>query len=110
MEFGSFMEFHTREDQSQTSAFEESFNHVSIAEELGLDMVLARRAGLLHDISKAINYDAGSDPASASAALVRKSGESTEVIAVIETHNQNMPSRSPMATLVEAANQICTFD
>ena len=39
MEFGSFMEFHTREDQSQTSAFEESFNHVSIAEELGLDAV-----------------------------------------------------------------------
>ena len=77
-----------------------------MAEELGLDMVLARRAGLLHDISKAINYDAGSDPASASAALVRKSGESAEVIEVIETHNQSRPSRSPIATLVEAANQI----
>ena len=39
MEFGSFMEFHTREDQSQSRAFEESFHHVSLAEKLGLDTV-----------------------------------------------------------------------
>jgi ribonuclease Y len=77
-----------------------------MAEELDLDVALARRAGLLHDISKAANHDVGSDPTQTSAALVRKSGENAEVIEVIETHNQNMPSRSPIATLVEAANQI----
>ena len=77
-----------------------------MAEELELDVALARRAGLLHDISKAANHDLGSDPAQASAALVRKCGESPEVVEVIETHSQNRPSRSVIAILVEAANQI----
>ncbi|MEW6752644.1 MAG: ribonuclease Y [Candidatus Latescibacterota bacterium] len=77
-----------------------------MAEELELDASLARRAGLLHDIARAFGYDAGADPAQASAALARKCGESPEVIQVIETHNQNLPSRSIVAVLVEAANDI----
>ena len=79
-----------------------------MAEELDLDVALARRAGLLHDISKATNHDVGSDPKQASAALVRKCGEGPEVIQVIETHNQDIPSRSAVAILVETANQIST--
>ena len=39
MEFGSFMEFHCREGMSQARAFEESFAHVDMAEQLGLDAV-----------------------------------------------------------------------
>jgi alkanesulfonate monooxygenase SsuD/methylene tetrahydromethanopterin reductase-like flavin-dependent oxidoreductase (luciferase family) len=39
MEFGSFMEFHCREGESQVQAFEESFAQVDMAEELGLDAV-----------------------------------------------------------------------
>ena len=39
MESGSFMEFHTREDAGQPAAFQESFAHVEMAEELGLDAV-----------------------------------------------------------------------
>ena len=39
MEFGSFMEFHLREGESQAEAFRESFEHVRMAEELGLDAV-----------------------------------------------------------------------
>ena len=39
MNFGSFMEFHIREGHPQTEAFEESFQHVSVAEELGLDTI-----------------------------------------------------------------------
>ena len=39
MEFGSFMEFHRRQGMSQTQAFEESFSHVDMAEEMGLDAV-----------------------------------------------------------------------
>ena len=77
-----------------------------MAENLGLDVSLARRAGLLHDIAKASDYDLGSDPAQASAALARKCGETPEVIQVIETHNQNLPSRSIVAVLVEAANEL----
>ena len=39
MNFGSFMEFHTREGNGQEDAFQESFDHVALAEELGLDTV-----------------------------------------------------------------------
>ena len=39
MEFGSFMEFHTREGVSHNKAFQESFDHIDTAEELGLDGV-----------------------------------------------------------------------
>ncbi len=39
MEFGSFMEFHTRQDTTQAEAFRESFAHVDQAEQLGLDAV-----------------------------------------------------------------------
>lgn len=77
-----------------------------MAEELELDVALARRAGLLHDISKAANHDVGSDPAQASATLLRKSGEGQEVAEVVETHDRPTPARSLIATIVEAANQI----
>lgn len=39
MEFGSFMEFHTREGRTQSEAFAESFAHVDMAEKLGLDTI-----------------------------------------------------------------------
>ena len=39
MNFGSFMEFHTREGNGQEDAFQESFDHIALAEELGLDTV-----------------------------------------------------------------------
>jgi ribonuclease Y len=77
-----------------------------MAEELDLDVVLARRAGLLHDLGKAFSYDVGTDTAQASAALARKSGEDAEVVQVIETLNQNLPTRSAIAVLVSAANDI----
>jgi ribonucrease Y len=78
----------------------------AMAEELGLDASLARRAGLLHDISKSLDSDLGADPAQASAALARKCDEAPEVVQVIEMHSQNQPSRPIIAILVEAANEI----
>jgi alkanesulfonate monooxygenase SsuD/methylene tetrahydromethanopterin reductase-like flavin-dependent oxidoreductase (luciferase family) len=39
MEFGSFMEFHTREGHNQLEAFNESFDHIELAESLGLDII-----------------------------------------------------------------------
>ncbi len=79
-----------------------------MAEELGMDFALARRAGLLHDVAKALDHDAGPDPAQASAALARKCGESPEVVEVIETHIPHLPGRSALSILVEAADEIST--
>ena len=79
-----------------------------IAEQLDLDAGLARRAGLLHDIGKALDDEIGADPAQTSAALARKSGESPEVVDVIETHNQHIPVRSTLATVIKAADEIST--
>ena len=77
-----------------------------MAEMLDLDVPLARRAGLLHDIGKAQDFELGSDPVQNSTALAHKCQESAEVVQVIETHSKHVPSRSAIAVLVEAANEI----
>lgn len=79
-----------------------------MAEELDMDVQLARRAGLLHDISRALDHDVNTDPSQASAALARKCGEPAAVVEVIETHTQNLPSRRAVAILVQAADEIST--
>jgi len=79
-----------------------------MAEELDMDAFLARRAGLLHDIAKAMDHEGGADPAQAGAALARKCGESAEVVQVIETQSRDLPSRSAVAILVQAADEIST--
>jgi len=77
-----------------------------MAESLELDITLARRAGLLHDIGKALGSEQGNDPTQSGAALARKCGEVTEVVQVIETLSKNAPSRSTLAALVDSANEI----
>lgn len=79
-----------------------------IAEALDLDAGLARRAGLLHDIGRALDHEIGTDTAQMGAAIARKSDEAPEVIEVIETHNLNIPVRSTLATVVKAADEIST--
>jgi ribonuclease Y len=79
-----------------------------MAEELDMDVAVARRAGLLHNVAKALDHDVGADLTQASAALARKCGESNEVVEVIETHMQNQPGRTAVAVLVEAADEIST--
>ena len=79
-----------------------------MAEELGMDAYLARRAGLLHDIAKAVDHEVGTDPAQSGAALARKCGEGADVVQVIETQSRDMPSRTAIAVLVQAADEIST--
>lgn len=79
-----------------------------MAEMLDLDVALARRTGLLHDIGQAQDFELGNDLAQSSAVLARKCGESPEVVQVIETYSKHTPSRSAIAVLVEAANEIST--
>ena len=67
---------------------------------------LAKRAGLLHDIGKALGSEQGNDPTQSGATLARKCGEAAEVVQVIETLSKNVPSRSTLAVLVDSANEI----
>ena len=80
----------------------------TMAESLEIDANLARRAGLLHDIGKAMEFQIGTDSAQSSGALARKCGESPEVVEVIETHDLEMPTRSAIAIIVKAADEIST--
>ena len=80
----------------------------AMALELELDAGLARRAGLLHDIAKAVDHEIGGDEIQTSASLARKDGESPEVVEVIETHCLELTTRSAVAVLVRAADEIST--
>lgn len=80
----------------------------ALAEELGLDAALARRAGLLHDVGRAVPADgAGGAHAAAGADLARRAGEREEVVNAIAAHHQGVPAATPYAVLVEVANEIC---
>lgn len=75
-----------------------------MADALDLDAALARRAGLLHEIDKALDHEG--DPGQAVGALLRKAGEPPELIELIETYSRPQPARSAIAVLVESANEI----
>ncbi|MGC9064850.1 MAG: ribonuclease Y, partial [bacterium] len=77
-----------------------------MAVELGLDPTLAKRAGLLHDIGKALDYDAEGPHALLGAEFARKYNENEIVINAIASHHGEEPPSSIEAVLVQAADAI----
>ncbi len=77
-----------------------------MAEELGVDAVLARRAGLLHDIGKAFPYDVEGNHIQIGAEAAKKYKESKEVIHAIEAHHGDVEAETIIAVLVQAADAI----
>ncbi|AAC07588.1 ribonuclease Y [Aquifex aeolicus] len=77
-----------------------------MAEELGLDAKLARRAGLLHDIGKAISHELGGSHTDIGVELARKYGEPDAVINAIRAHHEEEPVRYPEVALVCAADAL----
>jgi ribonucrease Y len=76
----------------------------AMAAELGLPVKVARRAGLLHDIGKAIDQEAEGPHAVIGAQTARKFGESPRVIHAIEAHHGDVLATDVIAHLVDAAN------
>ena len=77
-----------------------------LASELKVDADVARRAGLLHDVGKAIDYEVEGSHLDISVELARKYGESSGVIHAIEAHHGDVDFRSVEAVLVQIADAI----
>jgi ribonuclease Y len=77
-----------------------------MAAELGADVTLARRAGLLHDIGKAVNHEMEGSHAAIGAELARRYGESPEVAQAIAAHHDELPHNGILGLLVSAADAI----
>ena len=77
-----------------------------MAEELGVDSTLARRAGLLHDIGKAFPYDVEGSHVQIGVNAAKKYKESKEVVHAIEAHHNDVEPNSIIAVLVQAADAV----
>jgi len=77
-----------------------------LAAELDLDPILARRCGLLHDIGKAVNFEAEGSHEAAGADFARRSDERREVVNAIAAHHGAVKAETLYAVVTEAANKI----
>jgi ribonuclease Y len=77
-----------------------------LASEIGANASLAKKAGLLHDIGKAINYEVEGPHALIGADLVKQWDKSTEVVQAIAEHHSEAPTTSVMGFIVAAADAI----
>ncbi len=77
-----------------------------LAGEIGLDVRVAKRAGLLHDIGKSIDHDVEGSHVQIGADLCRKYKESATIINAVESHHGDVEPQSLIACVVQAADTI----
>ena len=77
-----------------------------MASELGLDPVPARRAGLLHDIGKAIDHEVEGSHVQIGVDLAKKYKEAQPIVHAIEAHHGDVEAKTIVACLVQAADAI----
>jgi ribonuclease Y len=77
-----------------------------MAAELGIDIVSAKRAGLLHDIGKAVNHEIEGPHAIVGAEIIQRFGESEAVVNGVASHHGEVPQTGLLGTLVSAADAI----
>ena len=83
-------------------------SHISglIAAELGVDVTTAKRAGLLHDIGKAIDHEVEGSHVTIGVEICKKYKESEAVIHAIEAHHGDVEPHTVVACIVQAADAI----
>jgi ribonuclease Y len=77
-----------------------------MASELGLNVKQAKRAGLLHDIGKAVDHEVEGPHALIGAELAKKYSEAPQVIHAIAAHHEEVAPESVLAVLVQAADTL----
>ena len=77
-----------------------------MASELGLDPVPAKRAGLLHDLGKAVDHEVEGSHAVIGADLARRFGENPYIVHAIEAHHNDVEPNSVLDVLVQAADAV----
>ncbi|MDP4158344.1 MAG: ribonuclease Y [Bacillota bacterium] len=77
-----------------------------MAAELGVDIQLAKRAGLLHDIGKAVDHDMEGTHVQIGVDLAKKYKESSDVVHAIEAHHNDVEPKTIVAVLVAAADAV----
>ena len=77
-----------------------------IASEIGLDPVIAKRAGLLHDLGKAADESYDGSHAIAGAAILKQCGEDPRVVNAAAAHHREVPAESVYAALVMVADAL----
>lgn len=77
-----------------------------MASELGLDPIPAKRAGLLHDLGKAVDHEVEGSHAVIGADLARRFGERPKIVHAIEAHHNDVEPNSVLDVLVQAADAV----
>lgn len=87
-------------------SIEVSFLAAALAQEIGADPVICRKAGLLHDIGKAVDHEISGHHSAIGRDILKKFGLPQEIIHAVEAHHGEPAPQSIEAILVEAANVI----
>ena len=77
-----------------------------MAAELGLDVKKAKRAGLLHDIGKAVDHEVEGSHAIIGRDLAKKYGEQEDIVYAIGAHHEDQPPKSVLDILVQSADAL----
>lgn len=78
----------------------------AIASELGLDPITAKRAGLLHDLGKAVDHEVEGSHAVIGADLARRYGENPAIVHAIEAHHADVEPSTVLAVIIQAADAV----
>ncbi len=101
------LKYRTSYSQNQLQhAIEVGFLAGIMASELGLNTKIAKRAGLLHDLGKAVDHEVEGSHAVIGADLLKKYGESPQIVHAVRAHHEDVKPESVLAVLIQAADAL----